>query len=136
MFFEFLQFIVVVLIVQVYCVCCVDNGCEVVVKVLCFLVEVGFCCDIDVFYFVVGVIEFVLLLMWCLWLCDVVSYFEFVVIGELDLWCEVVNVLEFVENIEYDVDMCVLCLYWYFSVWCVLISDWVEGLFMGDVVVL
>lgn len=80
----------------------VDIGEIVVVKVLCPGIEWVFCKDVDVFYFVVDFIEFVVLFFWCLCLYDVIEYFDGVVIGELDLCFESVLVSEFVLNIVND----------------------------------
>ena len=136
MFSEFSQPIAAASIAQVHRARRADNGREVAVKVLRPSVEAGFRRDIDAFHFAAGAIELVSPSTRRLRPRDVVSHFESVVTGELDLRREAANASEFAENTEHDADMRVPRPHWHLSARRVLTSDWAEGLPMGDVAAL
>lgn len=109
-----------------------DNGREVAVKVLRPGIEAAFRRDIDAFHFAAGLIEALSPASRRLRPRDVVSHFESVVNGELDLRLEAASASEFAENTRDDKGFDVPSPHWALSSRRVLASDWAEGLPMGD----
>lgn len=87
------ELLVFVLVVQVYVVC-LKSGEEVVVKVIWLNLELVICFDIVWLFIFVCFVEWVFSEVWCLYLVEVVSDYEKIIVDEFDLFCEVVNVLQ------------------------------------------
>lgn len=113
-----------------------DNGREVAVKVLRPGIEAAFRRDIDAFHFAAGVMEILLPSSRRLRPRDVVSHFESVVNGELDLRLEAASASQFAENTQKDQGVSVPTPAWSMTARRVLTSDWAEGLALGDVAAL
>lgn len=133
MFSSFSEPVAAASIAQVHHARRADTGREVAVKVLRPSVEAAFRRDIDAFHFAAAMIEALSPATRRLRPRDVVSHFESVVIGELDLRREAANASEFAENTADDAGMEVPAPHWLLSARRVLTSDWAEGLPMGDV---
>ncbi len=133
LFSEFSQPVAAASIAQVHRARRIDNGTEVAVKVLRPSVEAAFRRDIDAFHFAAGMIERLSPATRRLRPRDVVSHFESVVTGELDLRREAANASEFAENTAGDAGMQVPRPHWHLSARRVLTSDWAEGMALGDV---
>lgn len=136
LFSEFSEPVAAASIAQVHQARRADTGGLVAVKVLRPSVEAGFRRDIDAFHFAAGMIERLSPATRRLRPRDVVSHFESVVTGELDLRREAANASEFAENTSGDAGMQVPKPHWHLSARRVLTSDWAEGLPMGDVAAL
>ncbi|MTH33840.1 2-polyprenylphenol 6-hydroxylase [Paracoccus limosus] len=136
LFSEFSEPVAAASIAQVHRARRADTGAEVAVKVLRPKVEAGFRRDIDAFHFAAGMIERLSPSSRRLRPQDVVSHFESVVTGELDLRREAANASEFAENTSGDAGMQVPRPHWHLSSRRVLTSDWAEGIPMGDVAAL
>ncbi|AGT07776.1 2-polyprenylphenol 6-hydroxylase [Paracoccus aminophilus] len=113
-----------------------DNGREVAVKVLRPGIEAAFRRDIDAFHFAASVMEMLLPASRRLRPRDVVSHFESVVNGELDLRLEAASASEFAEHVAKDKGISVPLPAWSMTARRVLTSDWAEGLPMGDIAAL
>jgi ubiquinone biosynthesis protein len=109
-----------------------ETGQEVAVKVLRPGIERAFRKDIDAFYFAAGVIEFLSPASRRLRPMDVVTHFDGVVQGELDLRLESAAAGEFASNIEKDEGFRVPTPLWNLSGRSVLTMDWAEGINMAD----
>ncbi|MDS9468714.1 2-polyprenylphenol 6-hydroxylase [Paracoccus sp. MBLB3053] len=133
LFSEFSEPVAAASIAQVHRARRADNGREVAVKVLRPSVEAGFRRDIDAFHFAASMIENISPATRRLRPRDVVSHFESVVTGELDLRREAAAASEFAENTREDEGMRVPHPHWHLSARRVLTSDWAEGTPMGDV---
>ncbi|HWL57149.1 MAG TPA: 2-polyprenylphenol 6-hydroxylase [Paracoccus sp. (in: a-proteobacteria)] len=136
MFSEFSEPVAAASIAQVHRARRADNGREVAVKVLRPSVEAGFRRDIDAFHFAAGMIELISPATRRLRPRDVVTHFETVVTGELDLRREAAAASEFAENTREDEGMKVPRPHWHLSARRVLTSDWAEGTPLGDVAAL
>ncbi|ATQ57461.1 2-polyprenylphenol 6-hydroxylase [Paracoccus yeei] len=136
LFSEFSPPVAAASIAQVHHAKRADTGAEVAVKVLRPSVEAGFRRDIDAFHFAAGMIERLSPGARRLRPRDVVSHFESVVIGELDLRREAANASEFRENTQGDTGIRVPDPHWMLSGRRVLTSDWAEGIPMGDIAAL
>lgn len=136
LFTEFSEPVAAASIAQVHRARRADNGREVAVKVLRPSVEADFRRDIDAFHFAADMIERLSPSTRRLRPRDVVSHFESVVSGELDLRREAANASEFAENTRNDAGMLVPNPHWALSARRVLTSDWAEGIPMGDVAAL
>ncbi|MFT4013125.1 MAG: 2-polyprenylphenol 6-hydroxylase [Paracoccus sp. (in: a-proteobacteria)] len=136
LFGEFSEPVAAASIAQVHRARRADNGREVAVKVLRPSVESDFRRDIDAFHFAAGMIERLSPATRRLRPRDVVSHFESVVTGELDLRREAANASEFAENTGGDPGMRVPLPHWHLSARRVLTSDWAEGIAMGDIAAL
>ena len=119
-------------IAQVHAAIRADTGAKVAVKVLRPDVERAFQTDIDAFYFAAGVIEFLLPQTRRLRPLDVITHFESVVEGELDLRLESASAAEFAANTESDAGFSVPSPVWALSSRRVMTLDWAEGVPMGD----
>lgn len=136
LFSEFSEPVAAASIAQVHRARRIDNGREVAVKVLRPGIESAFRRDIDAFHFAAGMIERLSPSTRRLRPRDVVSHFESVVTGELDLRLEAASASEFAENTGGDEGMAVPAPYWHLSARRVLTTDWAEGVPMGDVAAL
>lgn len=119
-------------IAQVHRATLADTGQEVAVKVLRPGIERAFRKDIDAFYFAAGVIEFLSPASRRLRPIDVVTHFDGVVQGELDLRLESAAAGEFVVNTAKDAGFQVPKPIWNLSGRTVLTMDWAEGINMAD----
>ncbi|KGJ04766.1 2-octaprenylphenol hydroxylase [Paracoccus halophilus] len=132
LFTEFSDSVAAASIAQVHRARRADNGREVAVKVLRPGIESAFRRDIDAFHFAADMIERLSPGSRRLRPRDVISHFESVVTGELDLRLEAASASEFSENTARDEGMAVPMPHWHLSARRVLTSDWAEGIPMGD----
>jgi ubiquinone biosynthesis protein len=119
-------------IAQVHRATLAETGAEVAVKVLRPGIERAFRKDIDAFYFAAGMIEFLSPAARRLRPMDVVTHFDGVVQGELDLRLESAAAGEFAANTEKDSGFQVPKPIWSLSGRTVLTMDWAEGVSMAD----
>ncbi len=132
-FSEFSEPIAAASIAQVHRARIADTGEEVAVKVLRPGIERAFKKDVDAFYFVAWAIELLSPSSRRLRPRDVITHFEGVVLGELDLRLEASAAAEFAANTANDEGFAVPKVQWYLSSRRVMTLDWVEGLASGDV---
>ena len=118
-------------IAQVHRATLAETGADVAVKVLRPGIERAFRKDIDAFYFAAGVIEFLSPASRRLRPMDVVTHFDGVVQGELDLRLESAAAGEFAANTEEDGGFQVPKPIWNLSGRTVLTMDWAEGINHG-----
>ena len=109
-----------------------DSGEAVAVKILRPGIERAFRKDIDAFYFAARVIEVLSPASRRLKPMDVITHFEGVVEGELDLRLESASASEFCDNTKADPAFSVPAVNWPLSARRVMTMDWVEGLSIGD----
>ena len=133
LFSEFSDPIAAASIAQVHRARLADDGREVAVKVLRPGIERAFRRDIDAFYFVAQVLEFLLPGTRRLRPRDVIAHFESVVLGELDLRMEAAAADEFRANTQGDPGFSVPAIHWHLCERNVLTLDWAEGINMGEV---
>lgn len=109
-----------------------DSDEAVAVKILRPGIERAFRKDIDAFYFAARTVE--ILSPWSRRLrpMDVITHFEGVVAGELDLRLESSAASEFAANTETDEGFSVPRVRWSLSSRRVMTMDWVEGESIGD----
>lgn len=119
-------------IAQVHRATLAETGAEVAVKVLRPGIERAFRKDIDAFYFAAGVIELLSPASRRLRPMDVVTHFDGVVQGELDLRLESAAAGEFEANTGKDGGFQVPKPIWNLSGRTVLTMDWAEGINMAD----
>lgn len=131
-FSEFSEPVAAASIAQVHWAIKADTGNKVAVKVLRPGVERAFRTDIDAFYFAARVIELLLPKTRRLRPLDVITHFESVVEGELDLRLEAASAAEFSANTENDVGFSVPSPIWHLSSRRVMTLGWAEGVPMGD----
>ena len=132
LFSDFSEPVAAASIAQVHRARRADTGAAVAVKVLRPGIEAAFRRDIDAFHFGAGLIERLLPGTRRLRPRDVVSHFESVVMGELDLRLEASAASEFAENTRDDDAIEVPLPHWDASSRRVLTSDWADGTPMGD----
>ncbi len=123
-------------IAQVHSAILADTGARVAIKVLRPGVEKAFYTDIAAFYFAARVIEIFLPKTRRLRPMDVITHFESVVEGELDLRLEAASASEFRANTANDPGFRVPRPNWNLSSRRVMTLDWAEGAQMGDNVAL
>nr|WP_283094790.1 2-polyprenylphenol 6-hydroxylase [Loktanella sp. SALINAS62] len=111
----------------------IETGEDVAVKILRPGIERAFRRDIDAFYFAARVIEVLSPSSRRLRPMDVITHFEGVVMGELDLRLESSAAAEFAANTENDPGFRVPRINWNLSGRRVMTLDWVEGVGAGDV---
>ncbi|MEO9822936.1 MAG: 2-polyprenylphenol 6-hydroxylase [Paracoccaceae bacterium] len=133
LFSEFSEPVAAASIAQVHCAILADTGEQVAVKVLRPKIEQAFRRDIDAFYFAARMIEALLPGTRRLRPMDVVSHFEGVVLGELDLRLETASAAEFASNIQGDEGFRVPDVKWPLSSRRVMTLEWVAGTQLGDV---
>lgn len=109
-----------------------DTGEDVAVKVLRPGIEKAFRKDIDAFYFAAGMIEFLSPASRRLRPTDVITHFEGVVLGELDLRLESSSASEFAANTAQDQGFGLPRINWNFSGRRIMTMSWVEGMSLGD----
>lgn len=109
-----------------------DTGEAVAVKILRPGIERAFRRDIDAFYFAAKVIEVLSPSSRRLRPMEVITHFEGVVMGELDLRLESSAAAEFAANTEKDEGFHVPSIRWHLSGRRVMTLDWVEGISAGD----
>jgi ubiquinone biosynthesis protein len=119
-------------IAQVHHARLTDTGEEVAVKVLRPGIERAFQRDIDAFYFAADVIEFLSPASRRLRPRDVISHFEGVVQGELDLRLESASASEFQANTAEDEGFQLPQIKWDLSGRRVMTMTWAEGVPLGD----
>ena len=119
-------------IAQVHQARLASTGEEVAVKVLRPNIERAFRKDIDAFYFAASVIELLSPASRRLKPHDVISHFDHVVAGELDLRSEASAASEFAENTKDDEKFQVPLANWEFSGKRVMTLGWADGLPLGD----
>lgn len=109
-----------------------DTGEAVAVKILRPGIERAFRRDIDAFYFAARTIELLSPSSRRLRPMDVITHFEGVVMGELDLRLESSAASEFAANTINDAGFDVPKIAWHLSGRRVMTLDWVEGISIGD----
>lgn len=109
-----------------------DTGDAVAVKVLRPGIEKAFRKDIDAFYFAARAIEVLSPSSRRLRPMEVITHFEGVVLGELDLRLESSAASEFADNTADDAGFSVPRIRWHLSGRRVMTLDWAEGVNAGD----
>ncbi|MEJ6403231.1 2-polyprenylphenol 6-hydroxylase [Yoonia sp. 2307UL14-13] len=108
-----------------------EGGDAVAVKILRPGIERAFRKDIDAFYFAARAIELLSPASRRLRPMDVITHFEGVVMGELDLRLESAGAAEFAANTESDEGFQVPLVRWHLSSRRVMTLDWAEGTNIG-----
>ena len=119
-------------IAQVHRATLAATGADVAVKVLRPGIERAFRRDIDAFYFAARTIEILLPFARRLRPMDVITHFEGVVMGELDLRLESAAASEFSDNTKSDAGFRVPLPLWDYSGRRVMTMAWAEGMSMAD----
>jgi ubiquinone biosynthesis protein len=109
-----------------------QNGEEVAVKVLRPDIERAFRTDLDAFFLAARIIEVLSPASRRLRPLDVISHFESVVLGELDLRLESSAASEFAANTAQDEGFTLPVIKWPHSSRRVMTMSWAEGVPMGD----
>ena len=109
-----------------------ETGQDVAVKVLRPGIERAFRKDIDAFFFAARTIEFLSPSSRRLRPMDVITHFEGVVLGELDLRLESSAASEFADNTKNDAGFQVPRVVWALSGRSVMTLDWAEGINLAD----
>ena len=109
-----------------------ETGQEVAVKVLRPGIARAFRKDIDAFYFAARLIEFISPASRRLRPMEVITHFDGVVQGELDLRLEAAAAAEFADNTAKDSGFQVPAPIWSYSSRQVIVMDWAEGANMAD----
>ncbi|MCB5199360.1 ubiquinone biosynthesis protein [Loktanella sp. DSM 29012] len=109
------------------------TGEDVAVKILRPGIERAFRRDIDAFYFAARFVEVLSPASRRLKPMDVITHFEGVVMGELDLRLESSAAAEFAANTENDAGFHVPRIRWDLSGRRVMTLDWAEGIGAGDI---
>ena len=128
LFSEFSEPVAAASIAQVHKARIASTGEEVAVKVLRPRIERDFRRDIDAFYFAARMIETLAPSTRRLRPMDVISHFEGVVMGELDLRLETASAAEFAANTVGDEGFSVPEVKWFLSSRRVMTLAWVGGL--------
>ena len=131
-FSEFSEPVAAASIAQVHRARLADSGREVAVKVLRPGIERAFRKDIDAFYFAARSIEFLAPSSRRLRPMDVITHFEGVVMGELDLRLECSAASEFADNTKADAGFQVPSVIWPLSGRSVMTLGWAEGISLSD----
>jgi ubiquinone biosynthesis protein len=109
---------------------------EVAIKVLRPGVERAFRRDIDAFYLAATLIEALVPFSRRLRPIDVISHFDGVVRGELDLRLEASSASQYAENTKGDAGFRVPLVHWHHSGRRVMTLDWAEGVAISDIAAL
>lgn len=133
LFSEFSEPVAAASIAQVHRAKLADTGREVAVKVLRPRIERDFVRDVDAFHLAASIIEMMSPSSRRLRPRDVISHFEGVVMGELDLRLETSAAAEFKANTADDAGFQVPSVQWFMSGRRVMTLDWVGGLSANDV---
>ncbi len=131
-FSEFSEPVAAASIAQVHRARLAETGEEVAVKVLRPGIERAFRKDIDAFYLIARTIEIVAPSARRLRPMDVITHFEGVVMGELDLRLEASAAAEFAANTEKDEGFRVPRPVWAMSGKTVMTLGWAEGIGMNE----
>jgi ubiquinone biosynthesis protein len=131
-FSEFSEPVAAASIAQVHKAKLAQTGETVAVKVLRPHIEKDFRKDIDAFYFAAGMIEFLSPSSRRLRPKDVITHFEGVVMGELDLRLESAAASEFAANTINDPGFQLPEVKWEVSGRRVMTLGWAEGVALGD----
>ncbi len=131
-FSEFSEPVAAASIAQVHRARLADTGQDVAVKVLRPGIERAFRKDIDAFYFAARAIEFLAPSARRLRPIDVITHFEGVVLGELDLRLESSAASEFADNTKSDAGFQVPKPVWDYSGRTVMTLGWAEGINLAD----
>ena len=131
-FSEFSEPVAAASIAQVHRARLADTGQDVAVKVLRPGIERAFRKDIDAFYFAARAIEFLAPSARRLRPIDVITHFEGVVMGELDLRLESSAASEFADNTKGDAGFQVPKPVWDYSGRTVMTMGWAEGINLAD----
>ncbi len=131
-FSEFSEPVAAASIAQVHRARLAETGEEVAVKVLRPGIERAFRKDIDAFYLIARTIEIVAPSARRLRPMDVITHFEGVVMGELDLRLEASAAAEFAANTEKDDGFRVPRPVWAMSGKTVMTLGWAEGIGMNE----
>ena len=132
-FAEFSDPVAAASIAQVHKATLAESGHEVAVKVLRPGIERAFARDIDAFYFAARWIELLLPSSRRLKPMDVITHFDGVVRGELDLRLECAAAAEFAATTKNDEGFSVPSMNWDLSSRRVMTSEWVDGIAMNDI---
>ncbi len=132
LFSEFSDPVAAASIAQVHRARVLETGVEVAVKILRPGIERAFRRDIDAFYFAARFIEFFAPFSRRLRPVDVITHFEGVVMGELDLRLEAAAASEFAANTKDDKGFAVPQAVWPLSGRQVLTLGWAEGISLAD----
>jgi ubiquinone biosynthesis protein len=132
LFSEFSEPVAAASIAQVHSARLIENGRQVAVKVLRPGIEKAFRKDLDAFYFAARAIEFLAPFARRLRPMDVITHFEGVVMGELDLRLEAAAASEFAANTATDPGFQVPQPLWRLSSRRIMTLDWAEGINMAD----
>lgn len=131
-FSEFSEPVAAASIAQVHRARLRDTGQDVAVKVLRPGIERAFRKDIDAFYFAAGLIELLSPASRRLRPTDVITHFEGVVLGELDLRLESASASEYAANTSDDEGFILPEINWLLSSRRVMTMSWAEGVPLGD----
>ncbi len=132
MFSTFSEPVAAASLAQVHKATLADTGEAVAVKVLRPGIERAFRKDIDAFYFAARMIEVLSPASRRLRPMDVITHFEGVVMGELDLRLESSAAAEFAANTAKDPGFQVPQIRWHLSARRVMTLQWAEGVSAGD----
>ncbi len=132
LFSEFSEPVAAASIAQVHRARIAETGEDVAVKVLRPGIVRAFRRDIDAFYLAAGLIEWALPSTRRLRPTDVITHFEGVVMGELDLRLETAAAAEFAANTEGDAGFRVPRPVWHLSGRNMMTLGWAEGASLGD----
>ncbi len=132
LFTEFSEPIAAASIAQVHRARLADTGQDVAVKVLRPGIERAFRRDIDAFYFAARIIELFAPGARRLRPMDVITHFDGVVQGELDLRLESAAASEFAANTGDDEGFCLPPILWNHSARRVMTLGWADGIALGD----
>lgn len=133
LFSEFSEPVAAASIAQVHRAKLADTGEAVAVKILRPKIEQAFRRDVDAFYFAARMIEVLSPGARRLRPMDVITHFEGVVNGELDLRLETANAAEFANNAATDDGFSVPGVKWALSSRRVMTLEWAEGLPLNHV---
>ena len=131
LFLSFSEPVAAASLAQVHRATLVEGGDTVAVKILRPGIEKAFRKDIDAFYFAARAIEWLSPASRRLRPMDVITHFEGVVMGELDLRLESAAAAEFAANTEGDAGFQVPYVRWHLSGRRVMTLDWAEGTNIG-----
>ncbi|MDA7423312.1 2-polyprenylphenol 6-hydroxylase [Thalassococcus lentus] len=132
LFSDFSEPVAAASIAQVHKAVLADTGETVAVKVLRPEIEKAFRKDIDAFYLAASSIEFLSPSSRRLRPTEVISHFEGVVLGELDLRLEAASASEFHANTTEDAGFQLPQVKWPYSGRGVMTLGWAEGVPLGD----
>lgn len=136
LFADFSEPVAAASLAQVHMAHVSETGDAVAVKILRPGIERAFQKDIDAFYFAARAIELLSPASRRLRPMDVITHFEGVVKGELDLRLESSAASEFADNTSEDAGFQVPRVRWDLSSRRVMTMDWAEGISIGDNVAL